>query len=60
MNSEGIVGVFEDKLEEYRIEAGTKDLDTCRQGENLAKCRRTIFVWFCISKYTLASYASSF
>lgn len=44
MNSEGVVGVFEGTLEEYRIEIGANDLDTRRQGESLVKCRRTILV----------------
>lgn len=38
------MGVSEDILDEYRTEAGAKDLDTRRQGESLVKCRRTISV----------------
>lgn len=44
VNNEGVVGVFEYILDEYRIEAGAKDLDIRRQGESLVKCRRTISV----------------
>lgn len=56
MNSEGVVGVFEDILDEYRIEAGAKDLDTRRQSESLVKCRRTISVWYCSYKCALSFY----